>query len=156
MDGGLDERAHGRADRRGDLACPLAAPALGVLRLHPGAGCRKPRHLARHALVPRRGSDHAVEFALEAFHHRGTRGGSFVPGVFVLGHLGDTAHPDVRGAIDAAIGRIVQTGKVAGILAPVEADARRWLELGCRFVAVGSDVGILARQSEALAAKFKP
>jgi 4-hydroxy-2-oxoheptanedioate aldolase len=73
-----------------------------------------------------------------------------------LGHLGDTAHPDVRGAIDDAIGRIVKTGKVAGILAPVEADARHWLELGCLFVAVGSDVGILARQSEALAAKFKP
>ena len=40
-------------------------------------------------------------------------------------------------------------------LAPVEADARHWLELGCLFVAVGSDVGVLARQSEALAAKYK-
>ena len=73
-----------------------------------------------------------------------------------LGHLGDSAHPDVRRAIDNAIGRIVKTGKFAGILAPVEADARHWLQLGCLFVAVGSDAGILARQSEALAAKFKP
>jgi 4-hydroxy-2-oxoheptanedioate aldolase len=72
-----------------------------------------------------------------------------------LGHLGDPAHPDVRGAIDDAIGRIVRTGKFSGTLAPVEADARHWLALGCRFVAVGSDAGILARQSEALAAKFK-
>jgi 4-hydroxy-2-oxoheptanedioate aldolase len=72
-----------------------------------------------------------------------------------MGHLGNSAHPDVRAAIDAAIARIVKTGKFAGILAPVEADARHWLELGCRFVAVGSDVGLLARQSEALAAKFK-
>ena len=72
-----------------------------------------------------------------------------------MGHLGNSAHPDVRAAIDRAIGRIVKTGKRAGILAPVEADARHWLELGCRFVAVGSDVGILARQSEALAAKYK-
>jgi 4-hydroxy-2-oxoheptanedioate aldolase len=73
-----------------------------------------------------------------------------------LGHLGNGAHPEVRAAIDGAVQRIVETGKVAGILAPVEADARHWLELGAKFVAVGSDVGLLARQSEALAAKFRP
>jgi 4-hydroxy-2-oxoheptanedioate aldolase len=72
-----------------------------------------------------------------------------------LGHIGDNAHPDVRATIDGTIGRIRNTGKAAGILAPVEADARHWLELGALFVAVGSDVGVLARQSEALAAKFK-
>ena len=72
-----------------------------------------------------------------------------------MGHLGDSAHPDVRCAIENAIDRIVKAGKAAGILAPVEADARRWLDLGCLFVGVGSDVGILARQSEALAAKFR-
>jgi len=72
-----------------------------------------------------------------------------------MGHVGNSAHPDVRAAIDDAIARIVKTGKFAGILAPVEADARRWMALGCLFVAVGSDVGILARQSEALAAKFR-
>jgi 4-hydroxy-2-oxoheptanedioate aldolase len=71
-----------------------------------------------------------------------------------LGHLADSAHPEVRAAIDGAIRRIVATGKSAGILAPVEADARHWLGLGATFVAVGSDVGILARGSEALAAKF--
>jgi 4-hydroxy-2-oxoheptanedioate aldolase len=73
-----------------------------------------------------------------------------------MGHLGDNAHREVRDAIDDAIGRIRATGKCAGILAPVEADARLWLELGCLFVAVGSDAGILARHSEALAAKFRP
>jgi 4-hydroxy-2-oxoheptanedioate aldolase len=72
-----------------------------------------------------------------------------------LGHLGDNAHADVRAAIDAAIRRICATGKCAGILAPIEADARHWLELGCLFVGVGNDAGILARQTEALAAKFK-
>ena len=71
-----------------------------------------------------------------------------------MGHVGDNTHPEVRAAIDDAIVRIVKTGKFAGILTPVEADARHWLALGCLFVAVGSDVGILARQSEALAAKF--
>ena len=72
-----------------------------------------------------------------------------------MGHLGHSAHPEVRAAIDDAIRRTRTAGKAAGILAPVEADARHWLELGCQLVAVGSDVGILARQSEALAAKFK-
>src|SRR6266498_1405788 len=72
-----------------------------------------------------------------------------------MGHLGNSAHPEVRGAIDAAIARIRATGKCAGILASVEADARHWLALGCLFVGVGNDAGILARQTEALAAKFK-
>jgi 4-hydroxy-2-oxoheptanedioate aldolase len=73
-----------------------------------------------------------------------------------LGHLGDNRHPDVRAAIEQAVMRIQAAGKVAGILAPVETDAHHWIEKGCRFVAVGSDVGLLARQSEALADRFKP
>jgi 4-hydroxy-2-oxoheptanedioate aldolase len=72
-----------------------------------------------------------------------------------MGHLGDSAHPQVRAAIDDAVRRISATGKAAGILAPAEEDARHWLALGCRFVAVGSDVGLLTRHGEALAAKFK-
>jgi 4-hydroxy-2-oxoheptanedioate aldolase len=73
-----------------------------------------------------------------------------------LGHLGDSGHPEVRAAIDDAIRRICATGKAAGILAPVEADARHWLALGCLFVAVGSDVSLLARQADALAAAYRP
>lgn len=72
-----------------------------------------------------------------------------------LGHLGDNGHPDVRAAIEDAVRRIRKTGKAAGILAPLEADARHWLAQGCTVVAVGSDLGLLARSSEALAAKFK-
>ncbi|MBE0614338.1 MAG: HpcH/HpaI aldolase/citrate lyase family protein [Burkholderiales bacterium] len=86
-----------------------------------------------------------------------------VDGVFIgpadlsagLGHLGNIPHPEVQKAIDDAIGRIRKAGKAPGILAPVEADARRYLELGCLFVAVGADVGLLARESEKLCAKFK-
>jgi 2-keto-3-deoxy-L-rhamnonate aldolase RhmA len=37
----------------------------------------------------------------------------------------------------------------------VEADARAWLDLGATFVAVGSDLGVLARQTESLVRKFK-
>ncbi len=72
-----------------------------------------------------------------------------------LGYLGERAHKDVLPVIDAAISRIVKTGKAAGILTDSEENARRWLKLGATFVAVGADLGILARGAEALSAKFK-
>jgi 4-hydroxy-2-oxoheptanedioate aldolase len=72
-----------------------------------------------------------------------------------LGHLGNNGHPEVRAAIENAVQRIRKAGKAAGILAPLEAEARHWLAQGCTVVAVGSDAGLLARSSEALAAKFK-
>jgi 4-hydroxy-2-oxoheptanedioate aldolase len=72
-----------------------------------------------------------------------------------LGHLGNPAHPEVRSKIDQAIKRIKLTGKAPGILAPVEADARHWLEFGCNLLAVGSDLGLLARQSEKLAKTYE-
>jgi 4-hydroxy-2-oxoheptanedioate aldolase len=72
-----------------------------------------------------------------------------------LGHLGEPGHPEVRSAIEDALQRIRQTGKASGILAPVESDARHWLAQGCVVLAVGSDLGLLARHSEELAAKFK-
>ncbi|CAO3408678.1 HpcH/HpaI aldolase family protein [Azospirillum largimobile] len=86
-----------------------------------------------------------------------------VTGVFIgpgdlaaaLGHVGNPKHPEVQAAIEDAIARIRACGKPAGILSADEALARRYIELGCSFVAVGSDLGILARTSEQLAAKFK-
>src|ERR1044071_9435534 len=72
-----------------------------------------------------------------------------------LGHRGDNGHEEVRAAIADAVRRICRAGKAAGILAPLEADARQWLAQGCTVVAVGSDVGLLARSTEALAAKFR-
>lgn len=72
-----------------------------------------------------------------------------------LGHLGNPRHPDVRAAIEEAIRIILGAGKAAGILAPIEADARYWLAKGCTIVAVGSDLGLLVQNSDALASKFK-
>jgi len=72
-----------------------------------------------------------------------------------LGHLGNSGHPEVRLVIEQVIKRIVKTGNAACILPPIEADARHWLALGCTIVAVGSDLNLLARKSEELAAKFK-
>jgi 4-hydroxy-2-oxoheptanedioate aldolase len=86
-----------------------------------------------------------------------------VDGVFIgpadlhasLGRTGEIAHPEVKPLIDQAIRRIRKSGKAPGILTPNEADARRWLDCGALFVAVGADVGILARGAESLADKFK-
>jgi 4-hydroxy-2-oxoheptanedioate aldolase len=86
-----------------------------------------------------------------------------VDGIFIgpadyhasLGYPGETANSAVLPKIDDAIRRIRAAGKAPGILTPDEKLARRYLELGALFVAVGADVGLLARGSEALAAKFK-
>ncbi|HSA89791.1 MAG TPA: HpcH/HpaI aldolase/citrate lyase family protein [Burkholderiales bacterium] len=86
-----------------------------------------------------------------------------VDGVFIgpadlhasLGHPGEIANPKVKPMIDDAIRRIRKSGKAPGILTPNEADARHWLDCGALFVAVGADVGILARGAEALAARFR-
>ncbi len=73
-----------------------------------------------------------------------------------MDHLGDLSHPEMLETIESAMKRIIATGKAAGILSPVEAEARRWIELGVHYVAVGSDLALIARGSEALLAKYKP
>lgn len=86
-----------------------------------------------------------------------------VDGVFIgpadlaasLGHLGDTNHPDVQSAIADGIRRIKLAGKPPGILALDEPVARRYIEWGCRFVAVAADSLLLAAAVRAVAQKFK-
>lgn len=86
-----------------------------------------------------------------------------VDGIFVgpgdlsaaLGYLGQPAHPEVLDVIKHIFDRARAAGKPAGILAPVEADARRYLEWGATFVAVGSDLGVFRNATQALCDKFK-
>ncbi len=86
-----------------------------------------------------------------------------VDGVFIgpsdlaaaLGHLGDPMHPDVVAVIEDAMVRIKKAGKAPGILMANEKLARRCLELGALFVAVGSDAVLLAQGARALAATYK-
>lgn len=86
-----------------------------------------------------------------------------VDGVFIgpadlsasLGHIGNPGHPEVQAAIKGAVERLAAVGKPAGILTPSEADARRYIEWGYRFVAVGSDLGLLTRHADALAKTFR-
>ncbi|MBI4989567.1 MAG: HpcH/HpaI aldolase/citrate lyase family protein [Rhodocyclales bacterium] len=86
-----------------------------------------------------------------------------VDGVFIgpadlsadMGHLGDPQHPEVQAAIEDAVRRIRLAGKGAGILTRGEEPARRWLEAGCTFVAVGVDAILLAQAADGLAAKLR-
>jgi 4-hydroxy-2-oxoheptanedioate aldolase len=85
-----------------------------------------------------------------------------VDGVFIgpadlhasLGYTGETANPAVVPMIEEAMRRIRKAGRAPGYLSPVEADAKRMLSAGGLFVAVGADIGLLARGAEALRAKF--
>lgn len=86
-----------------------------------------------------------------------------VDGIFIgpsdlsasMGHIGNPSHPEVQNIIKRAAKRINESGKMAGILTSVEADARRYIEWGYGFVAVGTDIGLLARNADALAAAFR-
>ncbi len=71
------------------------------------------------------------------------------------GHLGNANHPEVQQAIAQVHAAAQAAGKATGILSPAEADARRYLEMGMRFVAVGSDLGVLRMQSQALCDKYR-
>jgi 4-hydroxy-2-oxoheptanedioate aldolase len=72
-----------------------------------------------------------------------------------FGHVGETANPEVVPVIEEAIARIVASGKTAGVYAPVEDMAGRWIDMGARLVLVGTDIGILARGSDALVRTYK-
>lgn len=86
-----------------------------------------------------------------------------IDGVFVgpsdlaasLGHVGNPGHPHVQNAIEDAAKRLGAIGKAAGILTSDTAAARRYIDWGYRFVAVGSDAGVLSRGADALAKALK-
>lgn len=85
-----------------------------------------------------------------------------VDGVFIgpadlsasLGHIGNPQHPETQQALEQAAQRLRRVGKPAGILTVVEAEARRYIEWGYRFVAVGVDTTLFARGVDQLARTF--
>ena len=85
-----------------------------------------------------------------------------VDGIFVgpsdlaagIGHLGNPNHPSAQAAIAAVFDAAKSAGKPIGILAPAEADARRYLAMGATFVAVGSDLGAFRSATQAMRDRF--
>jgi len=87
-----------------------------------------------------------------------------VDGVFIgpadlsasMGLPGQPNHPDVQAAIADGVARILKAGKAPGILATTEEQARKWLNAGVLFVAVGVDTMVLTAAAKALLARYKP
>lgn len=85
-----------------------------------------------------------------------------IDGVFVgpadlaasMGHPGDAGHPEVREAVSEAFRVILAAGRPPGVLTTAESLAHEYRCAGAVFVAVGVDTHLLARQTEALAARF--
>ncbi|MDQ1125349.1 4-hydroxy-2-oxoheptanedioate aldolase [Microbacterium sp. SORGH_AS 505] len=85
-----------------------------------------------------------------------------VDGVFVgpsdlaasMGLLGAQTHPDVVAAVLEAFMAVRGAGKPVGVNAFDPDAAQRYLDEGASFVLVGADVALLARGSEALAARW--
>ena len=85
-----------------------------------------------------------------------------VDGIFIgpgdlaasLGHPGDLNAPAVISAVEEAIGRVRAARRPAGVLTTDPTFARRCIDLGTTFTAVGVDVGLLARGADAVARSF--
>ena len=73
-----------------------------------------------------------------------------------MGHLGAQSHPEVTAAVHRTFAAVKAAGKPVGVNAFDPAVAQGYIEAGADFVAVGADVAMLARASEALAARFIP
>jgi 4-hydroxy-2-oxoheptanedioate aldolase len=85
-----------------------------------------------------------------------------VDGVFVgpsdlaasLGCLGRPRCPEVLSAVTDAGARLQALGVPAGVLTTDPEEAHLFIESGYTFVAVGSDIGLLARGADSLARRF--
>ena len=85
-----------------------------------------------------------------------------IDGVFIgpadlaasMGHRGNPGHTEVQTAIENAMRTIIASGKAAGTLTSDPVLARRYLDLGCTFVATGVDILLFANAARKLAASF--
>ncbi|MBB1633115.1 2-dehydro-3-deoxyglucarate aldolase [Cupriavidus sp. UME77] len=85
-----------------------------------------------------------------------------VDGIFIgpndlaaaYGHLGNPNHPEVQAQVARIFEAARRAGKAVGTLTPVEADARRYLDMGASFVAVGVDQSLFRTATQALRDRF--
>lgn len=86
-----------------------------------------------------------------------------VDGIFIgpadlsasIGHLGNAAHPEAQAEIMRALKLCKEANIPAGILAINEDDAKRYLDAGFTFVAVGVDQSLLTKTTRELAKRFR-
>jgi 4-hydroxy-2-oxoheptanedioate aldolase len=86
-----------------------------------------------------------------------------VDGVFIgpsdlsaaFGHVGDPWHPEMEKLHEETFRRIHKAGKAIGILTLDEARARRHVQMGATFIAVGTDSNVMVKGTNSLVATFK-
>lgn len=86
-----------------------------------------------------------------------------VDGVFIgpadlsaaMGYRGQPTHPDVQAAIADGLKKIKAAGKAAGILFADVTQAKKYIEMGFDFVAVGVDTTLLTKACKSLVSEFK-
>lgn len=86
-----------------------------------------------------------------------------IDGVFIgpsdisaaFGHVGDPWHPEMQKLHEDAFKRIQAAGKAVGILTLDETLAKKHVEMGATFIAVGTDSNLMVKSTTALASKFK-
>ncbi|MFJ2620984.1 aldolase/citrate lyase family protein [Glutamicibacter sp. NPDC087344] len=86
-----------------------------------------------------------------------------VDGIFIgpsdlaasMGVIGQQNHPEVVSGVLKSITAARTAGKYAGVNAFDESTARKYIEAGAQYVGVGADVALLARSTEALAARYR-
>jgi 2-dehydro-3-deoxyglucarate aldolase len=71
-----------------------------------------------------------------------------------FGHLGNPSHPEVQAAMKRVFDCARAAGLPYGILAPADADAKRYMEMGATLVAVGSDQGLFRAATQGLRDKY--
>jgi len=72
-----------------------------------------------------------------------------------MGYAGNPSHPEVQKQIRHAVDATLAAGKICGILAPQEEDARRYQQWGCQFIAVGIDISLLRQAALQNLARYR-
>lgn len=70
-----------------------------------------------------------------------------------MGYMGQPGHPEVVGAIVEGIRRARAMGIPSGVLAG-DPDCQRYIDAGATMVILGSDLGLMVRGADTLAAKY--
>jgi len=73
-----------------------------------------------------------------------------------MGHLGNPSHPQVKAVVNETLQRIVNSGKMAGVLTSSKELIEDYSAKGATMIGVGVDTIILANATKELAEYYKP
>jgi 4-hydroxy-2-oxoheptanedioate aldolase len=154
------------AEQAAALVAAMQYPPAGVRGV--GAALGRSSRWNRMAAYPRQAGEEMcllvqIETQRGVENIKAIAGTPGVDGVFIgpadlsasMGHLGNMTHPDVLATIEQLIGHIRAAGKAPGILMGDEDLVKRYLELGCMFIAVSADTLLLSQAVDRMATRFK-